>query len=121
VLVTQDGRTFHQDLVGTPDQRSGRKFYIRPDQSISWAGLVRPAGGSLWMEWGSAQMPYCGVWIDEGALNKVAAVAIEPTTGYYDSLTTAWQNQRLAKLEPEATATWQFVVILNARSQTWKK
>jgi Zn-finger nucleic acid-binding protein len=68
------------------------------------------------MEWDAAQVPYCGVWIDEGALNKVASVAIEPTTGYYDSLTTAWQNQRLAKIEAGATATWQITVVLNVRS-----
>jgi hypothetical protein len=64
------------------------------------------------MEWDPGQIPYCGVWIDEGALNKVASVAIEPTTGYYDSLTTAWQNQRLAKIEPGTAVSWRLLVTL---------
>jgi galactose mutarotase-like enzyme len=112
VLLAQDGCAYHQDVVGAPSRKSGRKFYIPPEQHISRAGLVQPAGSSLWMEWDPVQLPYCGVWIDEGALNQVASVAIEPITGYYDSLSTAWKNQRLAKIEPGTAVSWQLSVTL---------
>ena len=38
------------------------------------------------------------MWIDEGYLNKIPAVAIEPTNGYYDDLGVAYRNNRVARI-----------------------
>jgi hypothetical protein len=65
------------------------------------------------MEWEAGALPYCGVWIDEGVLNQVSAVAIEPCSGYYDSLVAAWQNGRVAEVGPGETRTWRLDVTLN--------
>lgn len=102
-----------QDLVASPARGGGRKFYLPPESPISWAGLRQPvAGCELRLDWDAAALPYCGVWIDEGYLNKIADVAIEPTTAYYDNLATGWANQRLAMLAPGASCSWQMTVSL---------
>jgi hypothetical protein len=108
------GHAYIQDVVGSPALRRGRKFYIPPDTPVSRVGLVRPAtGGSLWLEWDPVAVTCCGVWIDEGLLNARPSVAIEPTTGYYDTLNTAWANRRLAVVGPGVVASWEIVVQLN--------
>jgi galactose mutarotase-like enzyme len=110
-MVGASGQTHAVDTVGSPALQRGRKFYILPDAPISRAGLHDPvARCSLWLEWDAAAAPYCGVWIDEGMLNARPSVAIEPTTGYYDTLNTAWNNRRLAVVEPGAVATWELTV-----------
>ena len=59
------------------------------------------------MSWDAGFAPYCGVWIDEGFLNRVSDMAFEPTTGYYDSLAAAWANGRCAVVAPSASVSWE--------------
>jgi hypothetical protein len=96
-----------QDIVGSVARGRGRKFYLPPEAPISWAGLEQPGAGCwLHLSWDAADASYCGVWIDEGYLNKVPTVAIEPTTGYYDGLGAAHRNGRVARLLPGTVARW---------------
>lgn len=96
-----------QDLVAGVARAGGRKFYLPPEAPIAWAGLEQPGAGCwLRLKWDPVCQPYCGVWIDEGYLNKIPAVAIEPTTGYYDDLAVACSNGRVAILPPGSTARW---------------
>ena len=112
--VDPDGRRYSQDVVGGADLRRGRKFYILPDEPICWAALAGPlAGVSLKMEWDPRVIPYFGVWVDEGVLNAIPSVALEPTTGYYDTLNTAWKNRRVAVLGPRAVRNWELRICLN--------
>lgn len=101
-----------QNVVGSPDWRRGRKFYIPPEAPIDWAVVRQPTGCWLRLEWDAAALAYCGVWIDEGCLNKVPDVAVEPTTGYYDDLSLAWRNRRIRTVEPGGSRTWQLAVHL---------
>ena len=111
------GALARQDVVASPERKGGRKFYLPPERPIAWAGLQQPKlGCELHMEWDAKSLPYCGVWIDEGFLNKVADVAIEPTTAYYDNLATGWTNHRVAVLPPGETCTWQLLVRLGAEA-----
>jgi hypothetical protein len=97
-------------------QRAGRKFYVPPDQRITWAGLWRPAVQcGLHMTWQSEAMPYLGIWVDEGAFYpRSGVVALEPTNGYYDSLAQAVANERAGRLAPGARATWRVTVRVGA-------
>jgi hypothetical protein len=104
-----------QDLVRDTTPKIGRKFYLPPDAPIAWAGLEQPNGCSLRLIWDAASQPYCGVWIDEGYLNKIPAVAIEPTNGYYDDLGVACRNGRVAVLQPGAVVRWWLEVELGRR------
>ncbi len=104
------GRTVRQDRVAGPAKHGGRKFYLPPDAPISSAELRQPGGAWLRMAWDAGFAPYCGVWIDEGYLNKVADMAFEPTTGYYDSLATAWAT--CPTLPPDGAASWTLQVQL---------
>ena len=113
VMRAPDGTALPQDTVGRPERHRGRKFYLPPDRPIGRAGIYQPgAGCRLSLAWNPLTLPYCGVWIDEGCLNQVSDVAIEPATGYYDDLALAWHNGRISQLAAGSQASWQLAVRL---------
>ena len=82
-----------------------RKVYCAPDRPVSSATLVHPDGSSLTMRW-SADTPYLGLWFDRGRYSREPVIAIEPSTGFFDSLATAIKFGRVATLDPETPLTW---------------
>ncbi|MCP4167564.1 MAG: hypothetical protein GY759_16965 [Chloroflexi bacterium] len=110
------GDRLRQDVIAPPSANRGRKFYLPPEQAISYMGLRQPSGASLRMGWDAVAQPYCGVWIDEGILNKVSDVGIEPASGYYDSLALAWSNQKISVLAPQSECSWRLHVTLGSQA-----
>ena len=116
--VTADGSSARLDRVGPPDLHRGRKFFLPPDVRASWAGLVRqPAGAWLRLAWDTSNVPYFGLWVDEGALSHESVAAPEPTTGYYDSLAVAWEKGEVTMAAPGATVTWTMTVQVGVAGQ----
>lgn len=108
---TVDGKPLHLNRIGPARRKDCRKFYVSPEFRIGWAALYKPESDNwLRMAWQPDDVPYLGVWVDEGAVNPEATIALEISTGYHDSLVTAWENQRLAVLSPGCTATWQITI-----------
>ena len=113
-----DGRLFRLDRVGPASLRQARKFYVTPDTPVGWAGVIsHPGEAWLRMEWDPQQTPYLGLWVDEGAINSIAVAALEPATGFYDSLAIAWAKKTVPILAPGATQTWTLTVRLGAPGQ----
>ncbi len=113
----EDGTLLRQDVIAPPSANRGRKFYLPPEQAISYMGLRQTNGASLQLAWDPASQPYCGVWIDEGILNTVSDVGIEPASGYYDSLSLAWSNQKVAMLAPQSECTWYLQLTFGSQVQ----
>lgn len=116
--INLEGRQVRIDRTGPPSQKQARKFFVLPETQPGWAGLVRqPAGDWLRLDWDPDKVPYLGIWIDEGALNHATVVALEPTTGFYDSLAVAWEKNEITVLEAGASQTWSLSVLLGTREQ----
>ena len=100
-------RPWSSALDGIDSVRPGgtRKWYVDPAQTVRGARLVRGDGPVLTMEW-SVHCPYLGVWFDHGAYSREPVIAIEPSTGYFDSLATAQRSGRVATIEPGRPLTW---------------
>lgn len=117
--VTPAGEKLPLDRVRPDAVRKHRKFYLPPEQPAGWVGLWQAAGlqqadGGAWLRlaWDVASVPYLGVWVDERSYNTSLTVALEPSTGYYDSLTRAWQNGRVMELPPNVPYRWALEVSL---------
>jgi galactose mutarotase-like enzyme len=111
--VTPAGEKLPLDRVRSDAVRKHRKFYLPPEQPVGWVGLQQAAGGAwLRLAWDVASVPYLGVWVDERSYNASLTVALEPSTGYYDSLTRAWQNGRVMELLPNVPYRWALEVSL---------
>ncbi len=95
------------DRVGDAARKDYRKYYIPPEQPVASAALVQEdIGRRLEMSWHDVFAPYLGVWVDEGMYSRKTTVALEPASGYYDSLTLAMANHRAATLPAGSVMTW---------------
>ena len=81
--------------------------------------MRNPSGDWLRLDWNSAEVPYLGIWVDEGALNHTTVTALEPTTGFYDSLAVAWEKKEVTLLGPGATCTWTLTVRVGTGEQAF--
>ena len=113
-----EGKRVRIDSVGPASRHQARKFFIPPDMSIGWAGLVRQTFGDwLLLEWDPDVIPYLGLWIDDGRISHETVIALEPMTGYYDSLAIAWDKQRVAMIEPDEIRSWSLSITLGTGEQ----
>jgi galactose mutarotase-like enzyme len=116
--VSVEGNIVRINRTGPASLQQARKFFVLPETTVGWTGLVRqPASDWLRLDWNPAEVPYLGIWVDEGALNYASVVALEPTTGFYDSLAVAWKNKEVTILEPGAKHTWTLTVRIGTGEQ----
>jgi galactose mutarotase-like enzyme len=114
------GHPVRLDRVGVVTEKDCRKLYMTPEQRANWAGLVDAGSGNwLRLKWDAGMVPYLGLWVDEGCFNTVSTVALEPTTGFYDSLATAAQAGRVVTIAPKATTDWEVVVQVGSEGIPW--
>jgi galactose mutarotase-like enzyme len=112
---TSDGKKWDLRRVGSVDLKDCRKFNTPPDVAVGWAGLRQLDNGAwLRMDWDAAKLPYLGIWIDEGTYAPFCTIAFEPSDGFYDLLTRAYENQKVASLPAGQTRTWMVTVTVDA-------
>lgn len=103
------------DQVGPASKRTYRKVYLPPESPVSWAALRQGADGPwLRLAWDAQSVPYLGVWVDEGTYNAAPTAALEPSTGYYDSIGLAAQNERVVTFAPGQPVHWFLDIQLGA-------
>ena len=91
--------------IDTLADHACRKLYLAPDDPRFEATLVHPDERSLTMRW-SEECPYLGLWFDRRRFSREPVIAIEPSTGYFDSLEAAVANRRVALLKPDEPLRW---------------
>jgi galactose mutarotase-like enzyme len=115
-----DGHPVRLDRVGAVSRKDCRKLYLTPEQRANWAGLVDATSGNwLRLTWDAIVVPYLGVWVDEGCFNTVSTVALEPTTGFYDSLATASEAGRVMNIPAQTSQEWEVVVEVGTEGIPW--
>jgi galactose mutarotase-like enzyme len=116
--VSVESQPVRLDRTGPASLHQARKFFVLPETRVGWAGLVRqPSGDWLRLDWDPAEIPYLGIWVDEGALNHTTVTALEPTTGFYDGLDVACEKNQVTILEPGATHAWTLTVRTGTQMQ----
>lgn len=83
-----------------------RKLYLDPSDRVGGAAIQRADGGRLVMTWDPALLPYLGIWFDRAAFAREDTIAIEPCTGWYDSVRRAADGHRVVQLEPGQSFRW---------------
>jgi len=105
-----DGIRQRLDRIRPAETHECHKFYVPPDQAVRSAAIVdRACGAVLRMEWGPP-VDYLGVLADEGMFNSAAVAALEPSTGFYDSLERAWESRRTTLLPPRGSHQWNLII-----------
>lgn len=113
--LDRHGHPWRLDRVRSVDNHTCRKFYIPPESPVAWAALLHEGKGcQLRVEWSAAELPYLGLWVDEGVYNNLPVAAFEPSNAYYDSLLWALENGRVPMLQPGQEHHWQIRLRLSA-------
>lgn len=115
-VLGRPGRRFNLDeadlAIDSLDAGGSRKFYLDPTVAIDTAALVVPGVGRLEMRWDAHVAPYVGVWFDNRAFAREPVIAIEPSTGYYDSLARAVEHDAVLWLREGRPVTWTVEVVI---------
>jgi len=109
-----DNQHWHLDRMGLASLNDCRKFYLPPESPINQAILANlDLKCTLTMQWVTEELPYLGIWIDEGAYNANPVIALEPANGFFDNLSLAYKNKRLATIAAGETQSWELSVKLS--------
>ncbi len=99
--------------IDTVDDRACRKLYVDPGTPVSAARLVHADGANAAFRWSDAA-PYLGIWFDNRAFSREPVIALEPATGFFDSLATAVRLGRVARVEPGRPLRWSLTVAFSS-------
>ncbi len=99
--------------IDTVDPGGCRKLYVDPRTRVSSARLVYADGADATFRWTDAA-PYLGIWFDNRAYSREPVIALEPATGYFDSLATAVTLGRVVRVEPGHPLQWSLTVAFGA-------
>ena len=78
------------DLVPKKENKTMLKYYVKSDIMEGFCGYEYPSQGvRCSINYEADQLPYLGVWVNAGGYRGEYNCALEPTNGYYDSISKA--------------------------------
>lgn len=99
------------DKVGPSNRHQARKFYANPPDQVNWVKIIKePSNQWLSIHWNTEEIPFFGCWVDEGFYSTTSVVTPEPSTGFYDDLSVAFNNQLVMEIPPQQSTTWNLSV-----------
>lgn len=96
-----DGSIWDFHRVLTPEISPSVKFWFEGKILRGNCGFQYPhLGRQVQIEYDSQKLPYLGLWIAAGGFKGEYNCALEPSNGYYDSVTQALSNHKCPVLAP---------------------
>ncbi|QGQ94547.1 hypothetical protein EHS13_06445 [Paenibacillus psychroresistens] len=112
-IASVSGQDKHLDTMDFGVEQDSRKLYYAGEVPEGWSGLsCSKSADYLLFQVSQEQVPYLGIWVDEKHYNDRITCALEPSSGYYDSLAAAVANGKSALVLAGKTLTWQLDVSL---------
>jgi len=89
-----------------------RKFYYRGPVPQGWVRLTgKTSGARLACSFPKEEVPYLGIWIDEGLFNDRPVCALEPAIGYYDRPDFSDQGGTAGVVPPRGAVSWHLDLV----------
>jgi galactose mutarotase-like enzyme len=115
VTTTPDGTRWDLRRIRPTTQPTFRKFYVNPNERVAYVRLSQlDKNAQITMSWDARDLPYFGIWIDEGVYTKTPVLGLEPSNGFYDGLDIAYEKNRIAPVQGKSTVTWSLVLEVKA-------
>ncbi len=109
--ITKDG--LNLSLIKRSDFNQTAKFYVDHPLTKGEAGLtVNNNSLVVMVKFDLSSQSYLGVWINEGGFKGEYNVAIEPASGYYDSLETAFHNKKCMVIDSGERKKWRIEITI---------
>lgn len=98
---------YHLDKIKPASAKKTEKFYVNGELLKGEAGITLNKGNlSLIMQFPKEKLPYLGVWINEGGFKDEYNCAIEPASGFYDSVEIAKKYNKIRKIKAGEVDSW---------------
>lgn len=111
--TAQDGSRLELDRICARSANKTEKWYIAPEERIAEAALLLNQGSVNYrLLFAPQELPYLGVWINEGGFKGEYNCALEPSDGFYDSLEIAANQGRLPQLAAGSEREWTLTIEL---------
>lgn len=105
--VDQDGAPYPLDSIASSTCKKTEKYYAKDCVTTGEAALTLNQGTLLYkLVFPKEKVPYLGVWVNEGGFKGEYNCALEPSTGYYDSLKIAKELDSIKPLLPGEISEW---------------
>lgn len=90
------------DFSSVPAEKNRmEKYYVQGSVEEGKCGYVYPSQGmEAKIEFDADKLPYLGFWVTSGAYRGDQNCALEPASGYYDSIEKAMAHRACSVLEP---------------------
>ncbi len=99
--------------VRPPLAQDTRKIYVNGPVAKGEASMTLDKGRLEYaLRWPEDKAPYLGVWFDEGGFKNEHNCALEPSTGFYDSLERAAASDSVEPIAPGSYASWWLEIAL---------
>ncbi|MHA6533218.1 DUF4432 family protein [Paenibacillus sp. BAC0078] len=102
------------DLSTLEDASGGHaeKYYFTNPLEVGYAGICDPTSGAgIFFSFVPEEIPYLGIWAHYGAFGNYT-FAIEPATGYLDSVQEAYNRGKVKRVAGKSTDRWRLEVQL---------
>lgn len=83
-----------------------RKCVLEAHQRVGWAAIVHPDGTWLRLKWPPLEVPYLALYLEREAFTKLPCIALEPMTGWFDSLAKAAANGTASSVDADHPVSW---------------
>ena len=109
IATTPDGRAWDLSQIGPNEGKYYFKYFFADALKEGFAIIHDPESReTLAMVWPVEQIPYLGMWVNEGAYEGQFNVAPEPCTAPYDRWDTARQWGKLPVIPAFGSLHWEF-------------
>lgn len=96
-----------------PDQGS-YKFYLADEVEEGMTKIIHKKENiEIIYKFDTEINKYLGIWVTKGGFKGEYNLAIEPSSGYYDSLEKAYKNKKISKIERGQRLTWNLELEVN--------
>lgn len=106
----EKGRHHHfplRPLLNELKKGTSFKAFVPPDVHISAATITQGGGSRLRIGWSADELPYLGLFWDNGEFASQPALAVEPSTGFGDSLSAAAAEGLVLSVSADQDLSWK--------------
>lgn len=109
-----NGKTYELDKIQSKEANKSEKFYVNGPLEKGEASVTLNKNTlKFTLNFPVDKVPYLGVWITEGEFKNQYNCAIEPTSGFYDSIEIAKKNSKIPKILPGERRCWYLDISVN--------
>ncbi|WP_373899221.1 DUF5107 domain-containing protein [Haloimpatiens sp. FM7315] len=114
ICKTVSGEDYHLNKVGSKSLNKAEKYYVYNKIEKGYISFYYPSKDiRLEIEFNEKILPYVGFWVTEGGFRGDYNCALEPTNGFYDSISIAKNKGKLFYLKDKEDLNFSITMKLS--------